>query len=195
MSEQQQEEHYYNNNEGTVFAAVISALVGVAATAVFALTIMQSDVVSRRLLLTPKKLATKRLSSYQYAWYQALLQQIKLYYRATDPIRDIRYPTITELLTLTTTEEIQELIARILSRKLANLRVARIGRDDEATFVDSKEYFVWVHVTFRPQRHCGFIFQCNCASSARGLWHGAGRRTRTASHRRDAVWRPNAWSI
>jgi hypothetical protein len=112
------------HDEGFAATAVISALVGVAATAVFALTFMQSDVVSRRLLLTPQQLATKRLSSYQYAWNQALLQQVALYYRATAPTVRDRYPT--EL--LTTTAEIQELIARIVSRKLANLRVARIGR-------------------------------------------------------------------
>jgi hypothetical protein len=137
---------------------VALASAGLAACGVFVLTAMQSDVASRKFLLSPQDLQVKRQNEYIYKWTQALQRaklQMQYYlagcgnnnargggkrsiaqYQADDEMARTRFVSTQQ------TEELKELVDDICSGKLQGLRVARIGRDDARKTVG--EYYVWL---------------------------------------------------
>lgn len=161
------------SGSSTTDAAVVVAAAA-AAVGIVALSALQSDAVSRR-LLSPARLAAKRRSSHQYAWNQALLRQSALYYQQHSNMQQqqphesgglpVAAPAAEVL--LTTDAEIQAMVERIVATATTTTtkheddnssppagggrwRVSRIGRDEHAPTASAAvpaatEYFVWVH--------------------------------------------------
>lgn len=116
---------------------------GIAAVSAVALTLLQSDAASRR-ILPAGQLAVKRRVEYNYRWTQALEKaKLQVQYFLSGGVNDSSSDEVLLKTALLTEEtEMQELVDKIVSKKdQTDLRVVRIGKDTE---LSSTEFFLWL---------------------------------------------------
>lgn len=122
------------------FSAYTAVAIAVGSLTAVALAALQSDRATR-LILAPKRLAVKRLQSYQYRWSQALqLQKLKLRYYWNGGAGKGDDPTTT---ILTTEQELNDLVESIVSQKTPTpYKIGSIAKDEKAK--GAQDYFLWL---------------------------------------------------
>jgi len=132
-----------SSNSGQLISTLTVASASIAACTVLALTVLQSDACSRR-ILSAQKLHLKRFIEYRHRWEQALEKAVlQLQYTFFGGIR--KYDTDEELLktsVLLSDEQIKEFVEKITSKRIKDLRTGSIGKDKKFS---SNEYFIWLY--------------------------------------------------
>ncbi|KAL7558320.1 hypothetical protein ACA910_019350 [Epithemia clementina (nom. ined.)] len=130
------------------------ASAGIAAFSVVALTALQSDSVSRR-ILSPDRLEDKRHAEFVYRWTQALEKaKLQLQFCGAGGTTDYKFAEEEELVNttfLTTVDELQPFVKKLVDRK-ANcdndndnwpVRIGRIGTDKRMK--KPSELYIWLY--------------------------------------------------
>eukprot|EP00977_Amphora_coffeiformis_P005555 scaffold1170_cov174-Amphora_coffeaeformis.AAC.39 len=116
---------------------------GIAAVSAVALTLLQSDAASRR-ILPVGQLAAKRRVEYNYRWTQALEKaKLQVQFFLSGGVNESSADEALLRTTILTEEsEMQELVDKILSKKdPTDVRVVRLGKDAQRS---STEFFLWL---------------------------------------------------